>query len=216
MRRTRRRGKRSVWVMASTLVLAAVAVAMGSAAERVAHWLVDRVGVVRDTLDGATAGRRSRGPHGPSTGIRSRFARRACGCVASTPRGARSAAARAAGSGPAAVPPPVCSSGAHRVAGRRVRGAQPGPLWAHGGIACQIVAVAEPLIASRYWGQGRSSIGGPSRYLRLVVIRPYLRTPTERGRSNPRLLCANIAPDCARLRSDLTTGAFGSLTAPRR
>ena len=41
--------------MESTLGLAAVAVAMGSAAQRVAHWLVDRVGVVRNTLDGATA-----------------------------------------------------------------------------------------------------------------------------------------------------------------
>ena len=48
--------------MASTLGLAGVAVAMGSAAQRVAHWLVDRVGVVRNTLDGATADLTLSGP----------------------------------------------------------------------------------------------------------------------------------------------------------
>lgn len=93
-----------------------------------------------------------------SSSLRSRFAGRACGCMASTPRRAHSAAARATGSGPAAVMPPVRSSGAHRPAARRVRGARPGPLWAHGGTTCRKVAVAEPPIASRYWGPGRSSV----------------------------------------------------------
>ena len=133
--------------MESTLGLAAVAVAMGLAAQRVAHWLVDRVGVVRNTLEGATADLTLSGP-----------ARLIDGDTLET-RGTR---VRLHGID-APESAQRCRSGGRiwswdRDAARRVRGARPGPLWAHGGTTCRMVAVAEPPIASQYWGQ-RAIVG---------------------------------------------------------